>query len=248
MAKQLSEVFDKYTLRARIYPAFLVTSPILILAIYLTNEYKQPLHFVTSTFILSAFIFLLSQFGRDKGKKKEAKLYKYWGGKPTTLILRHSDKHLDVYTKRRYHEFLAKHLTDITFPTQEQEANNQIEADEVYESCTRFLISKTRDTSVFDLLFSENISFGFRRNLWGMKYIGIGIVFLCLFVLLTINCLKNDCKSLNLDQNEITITVILSLFLIIWVFMLNKSWVRIAAYAYAERLLEASNKIEMPKN
>src|SRR5271165_4313391 len=48
-------------------------------------------------------------------------------------------------------------------------------ADQVYQSGVRWLLNHTRpaDNKKFDLLFRENVAYGFRRNALGTKPIGI---------------------------------------------------------------------------
>lgn len=245
MAIKTTQIFDKYSLRARLYPASLVISPILILAYFLSNEYNQPLYFyITSIVAFPAITFFLSQIGRDRGKLKEHELYKSWGGKPTTIILRYKDNHLDKFTKERYLETLSTLLPDLIIPNQRQEEEKPIEADEVYESCGKFLISKTRDTQKYNLLFNENINFGFRRNLWGMKAIAISVAIICILILLGINFIQTGDNKFNIKPSGITIISILSVYLIVWIFILNRKWVRIAGFAYAERLMESIDTID----
>jgi hypothetical protein len=126
-------------------------------------------HYLTSFAALGVFSFLLAQIGRDNGKKKEKELFKHWGGKPTNTILKHSNDHLDVHTKKRFHTKLEQIISDIKIPTAEEEQKNPQTADAIYDNCTKYLIAKTRDSSKYFLLFKENINYGFRRNLWGMK-------------------------------------------------------------------------------
>ena len=51
---------------------------------------------------------LVAQLGRDKGKVKEPLLFQSWGGKPTTVMLRHRDSPFDPATLARLHEALAE--------------------------------------------------------------------------------------------------------------------------------------------
>ena len=110
---------------------------------------------------------LLTQLGRDAGKNKEKGLWDSWGGKPTTQLLRHRDHQLDPNTKSRYHAKLAAIVPGIRMPSPEEEAQDPQAADHVYDSCVKYLIQKTRDHKQFPLLFHENVSYGFRRDLLG---------------------------------------------------------------------------------
>src|SRR5690606_32180890 len=56
------------------------------------------------------------------------------------------------------------------------ESTNLAQADDIYSAWTKFVIGKTRDVSQFPLLFKENMAYGFRRNLWGMKPYAIALI------------------------------------------------------------------------
>src|SRR5947208_9959356 len=66
-----------------------------------------------------------------------------------------------------------KLVRDVKLPTSEEEAADPEGADQRYEACVRFLRNATRDRSTFPLVFAENVNYGFRRNLWGMRSAGI---------------------------------------------------------------------------
>jgi hypothetical protein len=224
---------DRYTLQARLFPALLVILPIsLAIAAWFPSKFPGYGFLVG---LLSAFglTVLLAQLGRDLGKKKEPRLYERWGGKPTTQLLRHRNAILDSHTKSRYHQRLST-LVPIAMPSAADEEKNPAACDEIYNSCTKYLLEKTRDKVKFNLLFSENINYGFRRNLWGMK--PAGIMFALLGLLASIVPV-----IINWNQNPppvaMAATVISALMLTWWLIRINKNWVKTAAFAYGERLL-----------
>lgn len=231
---------DKYTTKARLYPSFLVLLPAFILGLFYVTDIEKYYHYITVIFSYSLFSFLISQLGRDKGKLKEADLFVYFGGKPTTQILRHDNDYLDRVTKERYHRLLSNLITGLRMPTSVQEANDSKYADEVYESCAKYLISNTRDTKKFNLLFKENINYGFRRNLWGMKTWALCFLLLCfiLHLFMVSNYFTNFYK---IDIKDILPFVIIFIIALFWIFIVTRNWVKIPAYAYAERLYESLN-------
>jgi hypothetical protein len=78
----------------------------------------------------------------------------------------------------RYRAFLKGQLPHLALPTAEEERADPEGADRAYESVTAWLRTQTRDTKTFSILFRENISYGFRRNLWGLKPLGVTIALL----------------------------------------------------------------------
>ena len=233
---------DKYSLKARLYPAFIVLLPAFIVSLYYITDFEKYYHYATALISVGLFTYLLAQLGRDKGKTKEVKLFAYWGGKPTTLIFRHSDNFIDGVTKKRYHKLLEEKIVDINIPTPEQEQIDIKFADQVYESCTKYLISKTRDTKKFPLIFKENISYGFRRNLWGMKM--WALVLLSILIIIHFYFITDGFTAkIELKNKDIFLFVFFGIMLLFWFFIVTKNWIKLTAYAYAERLIEAVNEL-----
>ena len=231
---------DEYSIKARLYPTFVVLLPLLVMAFFYITNVEKYYHYLTAFCAIGFLTFVLAQFGRDKGKSKEPILFRYFGGKPTTLIIRHSDNWLNSVTKSKYHTLLAQKM-GIAIPSVIEEANDLNNSDEIYEACGKYLISKTRDTSKFRLLFKENINYGFRRNLWGMKAWAIIILLLCSFVHLFTS--TDGFSFFWLEENELVLQIVLIFFLLFWLFVVTKKWIKNAAYSYSERLFESLEEI-----
>ena len=60
-----------------------------------------------------------------------------------------------------------------TFRPAKNKTKTSALADKHYESCTDELIRRTRDTKKFPLVFKGLTEYGFRRNLFGLKAIGV---------------------------------------------------------------------------
>jgi len=93
------------------------------------------------------------------------------GGQPSLLFLRHRDKSINAPTKQRYHALLRSRGLPVS--TKEEEAADPTAADGLYQSAIDWLLEQTRDTRKFSLLLNENIDYGFRRNLLGLKPIAL---------------------------------------------------------------------------
>lgn len=168
------KILNPYERNARIYPAFLTFIPIVAMT---GGVYGMDLEFKsTGLGLLISFgvFYLAASIVRELGKRLENSLYEGWGGKPTTQMLRHRDKTIDPVTKARYHTFCAKHL-GVKFPTKAEEEADPVAADDMYQSATKWLLDQTRDTKKFQLLFDENVAYGFRRNCLGIKPFAIVI-------------------------------------------------------------------------
>jgi len=233
---------DEYTRNARVKPAFLVALPMALAVAVL--GFKQSATEGTMFGLASSlgFTFLLAQLVRDVGKSKETVLFKKWGGKPTTVMLRHRDTRLNTHTLARYHSRLCSMLPDIKLPSVLHEKEHPTESDEKYASCVDYLLSKTRDKERFQLLFQENINYGFRRNLWALKPIGIVIGLISLAILAVLTRIQARTGT-TLWFGNITAVVIVSLLLVWWFIRITPNWVRFAADGYAERLLASIDEL-----
>jgi hypothetical protein len=179
---------------------------------------------------------LVSQIGRDKGKLKEDRLYTSWGGKPTTVMLRHRDSPLDPSALALLHAALAR-VTGVPAPSKRKEAGSPVTADKVYDEYVRYLRDSTRDREKYPRIFEELVNFGFRRNLWGLKPIGIVIATVASVAAIGAVCWHHGRDHQPLAGAAAVVNVIM---LAAWLLWINPAWVRIAAQAYAERLIEVA--------
>ncbi len=86
------------------------------------------------------------------------------------------------FCRVRDHHFLGDKIGTKP-PTQTSEQKDPAGADAFYVRCGNWLRENTRDTKKFKILFDENITYGFRRNLLGLKwpalFLNILIVVVC---------------------------------------------------------------------
>lgn len=226
---------DLYTLFARFYPSILVVAPI-VAAVHAWLPDALDWKSIGLTLAGGGVLaFLLAQLGRDKGKELEPKLFREWGGVPTTRLLRHRhtpNKALNL----RYHAGLSA-LTGEPMPSADDEEANPSGADQVYEAAVKYLRNATRNRNDFALVFKENVNYGFRRNLVAMRGTAVAIA-----VIGSVACVgagvwmttKGDTSSLPYLLGAAT-----SLWLTWLMVRVNHDWIKLAAFAYAERLLES---------
>ena len=130
---------------------------------------------VPGSVIGACMLLFLAQMARSYGKAIEQTLIQQWGGLPTTIMLRHRDNSIDPITKKRYHEALSHIVPNSILSTENDEQTNPQHTDNIYSSWTKYLIAQTRDQNQFPLLINENIDYGFRRNLLGLKPLGYSL-------------------------------------------------------------------------
>jgi hypothetical protein len=232
----LKEVSDPYNRRARLYPGFTVTLPISVLAVVL---------FTTKPAWWSAVVLLLgasgaSYFGaqlvRTAGRRKEQALWASWGGAPTTQLLRFRGAQ-NVVTVQRQHDQLARLLPDLSTPDEAAELVDPELADKHYETAIRALRERTRDTVRFARVFDELCQYGFRRNLWGCRRIGLWLAAFGLAATVALGVLRaTDLLAVSVLGLTVAASVD-TLLLLALSFVVRPEWVREMAESYAERLL-----------
>ena len=166
-------ILDPYTLRAQFQPILLAILPVgLLLFTWLPGD-SFPVSGLLGTIGTASAITLLAQMGRDQGSKKQSALWDRWGGAPSTRLLRFRDSPNKYWLERL--RVNIENLMGYPLPTEQEEIKDPVEADLKYEAVVTFLRASTRDKSKHPLVFAENVNYGFRRNLWGLKPYGLAI-------------------------------------------------------------------------
>lgn len=240
----LTKLLDYYDRNARLYPALLTILPALIMVLALMPDAERIGKSLLALLVGCGALVALSNYARSRGRSVQKQLLKRWGGWPTTIFLRHSDEHLSKSTKARYHAFLRGRLGDQAIPSEELEAADSTAADERLDSCIAWLKEQTRG-SQFDLLLKENASYGFRRNVLGLRSAGIAICVLSFLAPPAVQFARRHAiddwisflaKS-YVDSAATTVTTGICLIALIAWLRVNPQWVRAAAELYATSLL-----------
>lgn len=235
----LEKVFDTYSLGARIRPALLALLPLIVFTYLAFPKMYELLAALAGAAVSFGFVTALGHYCRARGRAVEKVLIRRWGGLPTTQLLRHRDSEIDATTKSRYHGFLSRNVPGWIAPTPEQEAQNPEDADARYQSAIKWLLEHTRDTKRFSMLFSENVSYGFRRNALGIKWFAV----FCAATPLLLVCIELFVPSvsfLSSDNLSYGFSAAISVILLLWwICVVSENWVKDAGIAYATRLLAA---------
>jgi len=240
----LAKVTDPYERQARLYPALLAGLPVIVMATVLYGS-NSVITAASTVAVSCGGLYLLANIARERGRRLEPILFASWGGKPTTQLLRHRDQNIEGPTKQRYHAFLSR-MINLSFPNKNEEKTNPVDADDIYQSAVRWLLNHTRDKSKYKMIFDENIAYGFRRNAYGLKAIGVGI---CLvtstWVLISEGIVRvGKVSGVLVNPASASTAVLISLavsamMLLVWLSYFTERTVRNAAFTYAETLLRA---------
>jgi hypothetical protein len=237
-------MFDNYSLKARYYPVIILFLPIVVLGFFYSQQFESVFHFLGSVGVVGALTYLFSQLGRDQGKRKEFLLWNSWGGAPTIQLMRFQNSYLDTHTKHRYHQKLHQLCSASVSPNVDLETNYPEKADDIYRAWTKYLISQTRDTKKFSLLYKENINYGFRRNLWGLRsfaiFLAVGLL-ICNYLFWSLKL--NEFNPALFPKSFLYSSIGIGLIIIFWLLIVNKNWVKLVAFSYAERLCECVDNL-----
>lgn len=188
---------DSYTRRARIYPALLAALPGLALAAVVVSWKDLGISHAIATVAAGFLLYAFGDLTRRLGKRHQDAIYRGIGGKPSTAMLRHSDTTFDEATKSAWLKFLAGKIGGPP-PTVEKERTDPAAADTYYARCGNWLRENTRDNKKFKLAFEENVAYGFRRNLYGLKWLGLAAPILVQFAE-PLDTVPDDCALLRTD-------------------------------------------------
>lgn len=234
---KLDLIKDSYDRKARLYPALLVVLPIALEVGAAVSIKASTVESAVSTLVSCGGAFLLTQLARDRGKRGESSLFNQWGGMPSVAILRHRDQRIDPITKDRYHKKLSTLVKGTRAPSAVMETTNPGLSDDTYNAWCTYLRTHTRDTKKYALLFQENVNYGYRRNVWGLRRFGLTTSALSLLVSSGWGYVVY--KASGHVQGEFIISALIALsFLLFWGAIVSPAWVQIPANAYAERLIE----------
>lgn len=233
---------DTYTVKARIFPVLLAAMPGLALAAVMVSWRQLGLSHVIASGAAAVLLYAFADLSRRLGKAKEQSVYQKLGGKPTTAMLRHRDQTFDAETKDRWLEFLTSQLKEDA-PSAKAEQKNPIAADHFYERCGNWLREHTRDQKRFKLVFEELVTYGFRRNLLGVKWPGLAlnalVVLVCVVALrYRFPIVADDDISMRLIYVLIVATAHALYFLV----AVNEKCVVEAAQQYARELILSCEK------
>lgn len=228
----LFKIYDPYTLRVRISVGIIVMAP-LILSIYLLIPGTRDISFTVILIIIAFGMcnFMIS-LSRHLGRKALKKCFT--GLLPAQQMLLPSDNSLDSITKKRYHRFLSSKVKNLTFTKDAETLNASC------LSAVNWLIAQTRDSNKFPLIKEETINFGFVKNLYGLKTIGIVISLFITVIEGAALFVKNKFGLDMIEYPNLIASLIISLsFFLLWVCAINKELVIDSGKKYARALLSA---------
>lgn len=245
-ATVFAKLLDPYDLKARLFPGLLVLLPAIVFLVLVYGP-KHPLLVPLSSILATCGgPYLLASFVRTWGQRAEGRLNSKWGGKPSTIMMRHEDSRLPQQTKQRYHSLVTSKL-GIAMPTHQDERADPQKADQAYVAAADALRPQTNDPKKFPFVFKELVAYGYNRNAHGSRWVGVLVALsAAVATMLQAGALSFQQPYLKFEilaaQQYLVLTVSLT-FVLLWGFHFTGSTVEQAGYSYAKRLWEALEKI-----
>jgi hypothetical protein len=239
----LGDWLDAYERTARLVPALLAAAPVLVvvLAVGLRND---PVIVGLLSLVAAVGVpVAVANFVRDRGQQLQVALWARWRGSPTVALVRTAagaDALRD--SRRRNLERVARGY----LPRAAEERNDSAGSDQRYEAAIRALITRTRERPKFELVFKENQGYGYWRNLLGIRLIG-RTTSAASAIVLALLFWARDAPGLHFGVNALDVLVgelAVILCLAFWIWAPAEDRVKRAAYAYAERLLDAAGLVQ----
>lgn len=233
---EILKFFDAYSIRARLFPAIVAAAPALAALTFLISWDSFGLSNLIATIGILVLLFAIADFSRARGRAIESRLYAEHGGMPSITMFRRNDGTIDAGSKDRYRNFLAGKLA-VAAPSPIDERADQSAADAFYGQCGNWLRQNTRDTKKFPILFGENITYGFRRNLLGLKALALClnaiVLVVCTFILLRLSWNSDT----PLGRRTVAVLVVAAAHAGYMLLAVNRTAVRDAAMAYGRELI-----------
>lgn len=239
---------DAYTVRARLVPAVIGGAPAFaFVAIFIAWGGVALTNLIAGTGLAVLFA-LFADVARRRGRAIEPAIVEKMGGLPTTVTLRHRDPTYDAATKTGFHAFLGRKLGQAA-PSPAEESADPGAADVYYARGAAWLRENTRNRKKFGILFNENVDYGFRRNLLGLKR--PGLLLNALIVMVCIAILRHRWPldlSNGFDAKVVMVVVVAVIHAAYLGLFVTEAGVFEAARSYARQLLLSTQSPHLNKD
>lgn len=231
---------DDYERRARLAPGLLALLPINVALAVLGLSKAPVVVSVLTALSLAGGPIVLAELVRQQGRKVQEALWASWGGSPTNQKLRLREEGQNSLQRETWRKAVSS-VSGIELASARSERANEARADEAIEVAVGQIRSLTRDEAKFPLVRAENRSYGFHRNLYGIRWTGrITASVVVLGVLGYMLWLANveHQPALTLVNALALLTAVACL--VIWWVLPSATRMKSAAERYAYELLQAA--------
>ncbi|MGV9653389.1 hypothetical protein [Streptomyces sp. NPDC003554] len=190
----------------------------------------------------------LAEIVRHQGRKAQETLWASWGGSPTIQKLRLRQEGQNSLQREMWRKAVSS-VTGIALPSLRSENRDPARTDEAIEVAVGQLRNLTRNAEKFPLVRAENRSYGFQRNVYGIRWIARAIAFgVGLGVLAYMLWLAKVEHQPALTTVNILALVATAGCIIMWWLLPSPVRLEGAAERYAYELLQAAVVLDGEKN
>lgn len=229
-------VIDTFQYRSRMQPALLCILPISLTIAVVFGVSKNGVSGVIAFATSLGVTYFISMMVRDRGRRLEPGLWTAWGGAPTTQLLRGQGDESAAVQRRRW-ALMRNLLPDLESTFGEGPPNDDDIA--IYVARLREL---TRNVDNYRLVMLENAAYGFRRNLYGLRPVGVLLTGIAVIIAL-VSVFVDHNQTVHVEVLVIVLFIDL-VSLIIWIAVVSRRWVREQGFNYARTLLSAAETID----
>lgn len=232
---KLGDWLNEYDREVRLVPALLAALPLAFAAVGLGLAGNPLVGTVVGALIaVGAPLFVAKQVG-NRGRQLEEELFEKWGGPPTTLLLLPAAGAPIGGVRAQRRDRLEK-LTGHSLP---RDADLDAIGADQYRAATLWLITNTRDHAKFPVVWTELKAYGFERNLLGIRPVGLAA---CLSASAALAAgVVAGLFGAHVAVLPCAMLCLASLLAgLLWWRIPGEERVRLVAFRYAERLLDAS--------
>jgi hypothetical protein len=169
---------DAYEIQARVLPAMLVVLPVAVLVAQIAISNKDWLALVGWGAGLEVILaVLVSKVGHASGARLQGRLEMTWGGLPTHAWLRPTDQTHSEQQRKAWWKALSK-VSGLNIEEAAAEGD-AAEMDRIISDAVMAARHKIKGHKKARLVQTHNITFGFARNLAGMRWLTLVICMVC---------------------------------------------------------------------
>lgn len=222
----LNRLLDEYTIKALLAPALIATFPIGVLVAFAPENIFAKFAFPGIGLICISMA--AAHMIRRRAHSVEDALLLKWGGYPTTRLLRNDSFGSSELRERRRAD--VERVSRVSLPSRRDELADSPHSNELYNDAVKTCIDRIRHGSESSrLLQSENIGYGFRRNLFAIKPAGITLNIIGIVATTILSLLSSHwATGLMIAFADLS-------FLAFWWFFVRESWLIDQADRYADR-------------
>jgi hypothetical protein len=222
---------------ARLYPALLTLVPWSVFLVV----FFDPAEWFKSVLLLAVAAgahVVIMRVARNRGESRQRAWWERIGGNPTAMRLRWSvakydDDHRDLHER-------VEGFTGITLPSRAREEADPDAALRVYSRAVARMRELTRDHGAYPRIWDELKNYGFARNTYGVKKLGLLFAAGWLVVMIVLLIVKLRVGS-SVDEWKIFVVGGIDLGAILfWVFGVNFALLERESDRYASALLDAA--------